>query len=146
MNSTSKSDRPVIRRAAPRWIQAAVLLIVFASGVASGVFGTSSYIFDRMASFRNDPDSVPTEIADGLRSKLRLNQNQYDQALAIIELRHGNITTLRNEIAPEIHSEFDQLENELSEIFDESQTERWSEIAGWVRETFLPLNPENPQQ
>ncbi|MEM9941507.1 MAG: hypothetical protein AAF939_07950 [Planctomycetota bacterium] len=146
MNSTSKSDRPVIRKAAARWVQAVVLLIVFASGVASGVFGTSSYIFDRMASFRNDPNSVPTEIADGLRSKLSLNQNQYDQALAIIELRHRNITSLRNDIAPEIHSEFDQLESELSKILNESQTGRWSEIAGWVRETFLPLNPENPQR
>lgn len=145
MNSISKSDRPVIRKAAPRWIQAAVLLIVFASGVASGVFGTSSYIFSRMANFRNNPDSVPTEIADGLRSKLSLNQNQYEQTLAIIARRHGNITTLRNGIAPKIHGEFDQLESELSEILNESQTERWSQIAGWVRDTFLPLNPEEPQ-
>ncbi|MEM9410442.1 MAG: hypothetical protein AAGA30_04980 [Planctomycetota bacterium] len=142
MNTEQKSKRPVIRKAAPRWIQAAVLLFVFGSGVATGVFCTSSYIFNRMEQFRSDPDSVPAEIANGLRANLSLDEEQHKQALAIIKIRHKNITSLRNQIAPEIHDEFDQLESELSEIFSEQQNERWGEIANWVRQTFLPLNPE----
>lgn len=137
--STRKSTR--WRKALPVWVQAVVLLLVFGSGIGVGAVAASRYVLSRMQHYRAHPEVLPAEITDTLTSRLNLTDEQSQTVLAIITKRHGKIEEVRQASAPEIHSEFDLMEQEVADVMNEQQRQRWLETAQWVRESFLPSNP-----
>lgn len=144
MNPNSEATRPKpkpMRKALPVWLQITVLLAVFASGIGVGAVSASRYVLARMQHYRAHPEALPSEITDTLASRLALNDEQSEKVLVIITHRHGRIEAARQASAPEIHSEFDLMEQEVADVLDEHQRRRWHETAQWVRESFLPLNP-----
>ncbi|MEM9355722.1 MAG: hypothetical protein AAGB04_05885 [Pseudomonadota bacterium] len=133
------------RKALPAWVQALVLLVVFAGGVGVGAIGASRYILTRMQHYRAHPKALPAEITSTLTGRLGLVEKQSEDVLAVITHRHGRIEAMRQRSAPDIHSEFDLMEQEVADVLDEQQQRQWSEIADWVRKSFLPLNPKTQQ-
>ncbi|MEM9366840.1 MAG: hypothetical protein AAGD07_12675 [Planctomycetota bacterium] len=130
------------RRALPAWIQAVVLLVVFGAGIGVGVVATSRYIFARMQHYRAHPEVLPAEIAATLTSRLALTDGQSAAVFAVISKRHARIESARQASSPEIHSEFNLLEEEVNALLNNQQKQRWLETADWVRRSFLPLNPD----
>ncbi|MEL6107409.1 MAG: hypothetical protein AAFU85_15320 [Planctomycetota bacterium] len=143
MSSTSQVSSPPAtqwRQAMPRWIQVTVLLIVFGSGMAVGAVGAARYMISKMQLYRAQPEVLPAEITDSLTGRLRLSRQQSADVLAIIVHRHAKIDQIRQESAPAIHREFDQMEKEVTALLDETQASRWHSTAQWVRRSFLPRN------
>ena len=132
------------RRALPVWVQVGVLLVVFGSGIGVGAVAASRYVLSRMQHYRAHPEVVPGEITDTLTSRLSLTDEQSKEVLSVITKRHGRIENIRQASAPEIHSEFDRLEQEVAAVLNDKQKQRWLETADWVRKSFLPLNPDAP--
>ena len=105
----------------------------------------SRYVIDRMQHYRAHPEVLPTEITQTLARRLRLTEDQQSEVLKIISRRHARIEEVRQESAPEIHSEFDRMEQEVAAILDPRQKQQWLATAEWVRSSFLPLNPQDSQ-
>lgn len=146
MNESTKSiskSNPLRRwrRALPAWLQICVLLLVFASGIGVGAVGASQYMLSRMQHYRANPEAMPGELSTKLKSRMSMSDEQTEKVLAIVTLRHGNITSLRDASAPGILQEFSLMEQEIADVLNPTQREQWHETADWVRKTFLPLDP-----
>lgn len=133
------------RKALPVWVQVLVLLVVFASGIGVGALSATRYVIDRMQHYRTHPDVLPEEITQSLASRLRLTAEQQREILEIISRRHARIEEARQASAPEIHAEFDLMEQEVAAVLEERQKEKWLSTAEWVRSSFLPLNPQTSE-
>ena len=144
-NETTKPKPTRWRRALPVWVQVAVLLIVFGSGIGVGSVVASRYMLVRMQHYRAHPEVLPGEITDTLTRRLRLTEKQSEEVLSVITRRHGRIEEVRQQSSPEIHSEFDLLEKEVAAVLTERQKQRWLVTAEWVRKSFLPMNPNAAQ-
>ena len=143
---TSKTDSlrsPSMRwrKALPIWVQVTVLLVVFASGAGVGALSASRFVISRMQHYRAHPEVLPSEITQTLSRRLRLTESQQSEVLSIISRRHAAIEKARQASAPEIHSEFDSMEQEVAALLDKRQQQKWLATAEWVRGSFLPLNP-----
>ena len=148
MNNESAKASPNTtrwRRALPVWVQAVVLLGVFVSGIGVGSVAASRYMLFRMQRYRAHPEVLPIEITDALTRRLKLTEEQSEEILNVITHRHGRIEEVRQSSSPEIHSEFDLLENEVAAVLNDKQKQRWLATAKWVRNTFLPVNPNAAQ-
>ena len=148
MNHDAEKSRPKSkpwRKALPVWVQVITLLVVFAAGIGVGAVTASRYVLARMQHYRAHPEALPSQITGSLTSRLSLNDEQSEKVLAIITHRHGRIEAVRQASAPEIHSEFDLMEQEIANVLEEHQRLRWHETAQWVRESFLPLNPQKTE-
>ncbi|HBE68028.1 MAG TPA: hypothetical protein DDW52_07745 [Planctomycetaceae bacterium] len=143
LNSSSTTKPRRLRKALPVWVQGMVLLVVFASGIGVGAVGASRYVLTRMQHYRAHPEVLPAEITDTLTSRLGLTDDQSKAVLAVITKRHGRIEEVRQSSSPEIHEEFDLLEEEVAELLNDPQKQRWLATADWVRKSFLPLNPDS---
>lgn len=145
---TKSKDNPFQRwrRALPVWMQVCVLLLVFASGIGVGAVGASQYMLSRMQHYRAHPEVFPEELSAKLQGRMRMSDQQTAKVRAIITLRHGNITSLREESAPGILQEFSLMEQEIADTLDPNQRQKWHETADWVRKTFLPLDPAVRQE
>ena len=146
MNESSQSSSKSIplqrwRRALPAWVQVCVLLLVFASGIGVGAVGASQYMLSRMQHYRENPEVFPEELSAKLQSRMNMSDDQTSKVRAIVTLRHGNITSLRDASAPGILQEFSLMEQEIADVLDPAQREQWHETADWVRKTFLPTDP-----
>lgn len=138
--ATHTSLKPM-RRSLPVWVQIAVLLAVFCGGIGVGAAIASRYLLARMQHYRAHPESLPSEVTANLTSRLALSNEQSEKVLEIITRRHGRIESARQASAPNIHSEFDLMEQEVANVLNEHQRLRWHTTAQWVRKSFLPLNP-----
>ena len=146
MNESTQSSSKSIplqrwRRALPAWVQVCVLLLVFASGIGVGAVGASQYMLSRMQHYRENPEVFPEELSAKLQSRMNMSDDQTSKVRAIVTLRHGNITSLRDASAPGILQEFSLMEQEIADVLDPAQREQWHETADWVRKTFLPTDP-----
>ncbi len=142
VNSETSELKPTRwRRALPVWVQTVVLLVVFASGIGVGSVVASRYVLARMQHYRAHPEVLPVEITDTLTRRLSLTAEQSEEVLNVITHRHGRIEKVRQESSPEIHAEFDLLEEEVAAVLDDRQKQRWRRTAEWVRKSFLPMNP-----
>lgn len=130
------------RRALPPWIQGLVLVIVFACGMGVGATGASRYFLTRMQYYRAHPKQLAAEVSVSLAKRLDLTSEQSEKVTEIITRRHGRIEHLRQSYAPEIHHEFDLMEQEVSDVLSEDQQRRWHETAAWVRQSYLPVRIE----
>ncbi|MCA9130289.1 MAG: hypothetical protein KDB22_24545 [Planctomycetales bacterium] len=139
---TSHSHPKRWRKALPVWVQVVVLLIVFASGIGVGGVSATHYVIDRMQHYRTHPEVLPEEITQSLARRLRLTAEQQSEILEIISRRHARIEEARQAPAPEIHSEFDLMEQEVAAVLEGRQKQQWLSTAEWVRSSFLPLNPQ----
>ena len=94
-----------------------------------------------MQHYRANPEVLPGELSAKLQSRMKMSDDQTSKVRAIITLRHGNITSLRDASAPGILQEFSQMEHEIADVLNPKQREQWHETADWVRITFLPTDP-----
>lgn len=141
-SGTPSPDKTTVRwrKALPVWVQAVVLLAVFAGGIGVGAVAASRYVVMRMQHYRAHPELLPQEVTNTLTNRLKLTEEQSEQVLAVISHRHGRIEQIRQTSAPEINAEFDLMEQEVADILKKDQKPKWLSTADWVRKSFLPVN------
>ena len=126
------------RRAHPRWLQLAVLLLVFCAGCVVGAMLGVKSVHARIEYYRENTEALPDAIVPRLQHVLELTDGQSVQVREIITRRHSRIIRYRAEGSEGMHAEFDAMETEIADVLDERQAKKWSVFADRVRARFLP--------
>ena len=129
------------RRALPWLIQVMILLAVFAAGGVVGATVSVRLLLGRIEYYRQNADALPADVAARLHYRLRLDDQQARQIREIIGRRHPRIVHHRDQSAQAMRKEFQQMEQEVAAVLDETQQAQWRAIAATVRQRFLPPAP-----
>lgn len=143
MNATEQAPQMVTtnanaRRPLPRWAQGVVWLVVFGAGYLVGSMITTRSIHLRLEAYRQNAPLFSSEIVGRLRFRLGLTDEQLAEVKEIIERRHAKMLEYRQQGSLAMHQEFDAMAEEVANVLDEPQAERWYQISRMVRERFLP--------
>ena len=130
------------RRALPWWVQITVLLVVFVAGGVAGSMITTRVIHSRLEQYRQQAPIFSEDIVMRLRIRLSLSDEQVVEVRRIVESRHSKMIEYRNDGSHKMHAEFDAMIEEVANVLDEFQAQRWRGIADHVKRTYLP--PKTP--
>jgi len=135
---------PAVRRPR-RWLTWLLMLVVFFSGLAIGIGGTSITILNRILDAFHHPEKAPQRIAARLQGKLDLTDEQTVKVEAIVQTRQRELQKIRREVQPRVESQLDQVEQEIAEVLDEAQQAKWHALIRHWREVWIPPLPEQSQ-
>lgn len=129
------------RRALPRFVQLGLLLVVFMAGGVVGAMIATNVIHSRMMYYREHAEALPADIVPRLQRRLALTHEQTDHVKQIIATRHPRMLEDRRQGAEAMLHEFQLMEEEIAEVLNPEQEQRWHTIARSVRQRFLPTAP-----
>ena len=113
-------------------------VIVFVSGVGVG-WGLTRMFHPRPpaeAALRPDPPLEP--MVAHLREELLLTDEQTHKVKEIYQSRFDALKKIRDEMAPRMNSEYDQLRQNMKGVLSSAQFERWGQRFDSVRGRMLP--------
>lgn len=138
---STASSTPAVRRR--RWCVTLILgLVIFGSGFVAG--GAVALLTVRKIVLRavHHPEEAPERITAVLRHSLDLTDSQAERIEAILRERQAALRAIRGEVHPRVVAELDLVEQQVAEVLDESQREKWLERFAALRATWLPGPPE----
>lgn len=145
--SPHEMPQPVVS-AVPRqrrwWVHLLLSLVIFASGGAVGVGVTLIVLRKGVLYALHHPREMPVKIAAGMRRHLQLSHEQVRQVEQILSQRQQVLQDIRRRVQPEVEAELDRVEQQVAEVLDQQQRERWREHFAQLRGTWLPPLPTDP--
>lgn len=108
-----------------RTFQIVLVLLIFVSGMVVGGLVTMHRMHHRMRNFEKDRPEIAFRILQRLNHEYHFSEEQKLQAKDIIERHLDDVVALRNEVRPRIESNFKKFEDEMGEIMEEEQREKW---------------------
>lgn len=143
----AESARPTALPAPPRrrrlWVRVLLFLVIFACGTATGVGLTLLTLRNRVLYAIHHPEEMPARIAASMRRPLSLTDAQAADIQKILARRQRALQELRRRFQPQVESELDRVEQEVSEVLDESQRARWRRQFGQLRAAWVPSIPSH---
>ena len=131
--------------AVPRWrrwrLHVLLSLVIFASGGAVGVGATLIVLRSRVLYAIHHPREMPVKIAANMRRPLQLSDEQVRQVEQILSQRQQLLQDIRRRVQPEVEAELDRVEQQVAEVLDNQQRERWHEHFTRLRGIWLPPLP-----
>jgi hypothetical protein len=122
-------------------------LVIFGSGMVVGAGMTLVMIRAAALHRIHHPEKTPAAMAARLRRPLRLDDQQVKQVEQIFIRRQRSLEDLRRRVQPEFEIELDQIRQQVGEVLDEKQRERWFRHFDRLRRTWVPAMPaERPQE
>jgi hypothetical protein len=118
-----------------------VLLVVFGAGFVVGMMVTAKSIHTRMETYRQNAPIFAEDIVGRLQMRLQLTDEQAVQVRKIIERRHAQMISHRQQGSQAIHTEFNAMVAEVEDALDANQAKQWHFISEQVRQRFLPSVP-----
>ena len=141
----AESTRPTALSAPPRrrrlWVRVLLFLVIFACGGATGVGLTLLTLRNRVLHAIHHPEEMPARVAASMRRPLNLTDGQVADIQKILARRQRALQELRRRFQPQVESELERVEQEVSEVLDESQRARWRRQFGQLRATWVPAMP-----
>lgn len=129
------------RRALPRWVELAILLVVFAAGGVVGAMIATNVIHSRMQYYREHAPVFADDVVARLQLRLRLGDKQTEQVREIVERRHPRMIEKRKQGAQAMRAEFEAMEEEIAAVLNPWQARQWHAMADHIRNTYLPSAP-----
>ena len=123
------------------WVHLLLSLVIFASGGAVGVGVTLIVLRNGVLYALHHPREMPVKIAAGMRRPLRLSDEQVRQVERILSQRQQVLQDIRRRVQPEVEAELDRVEQQVAEVLDNQQRERWHEHFTRLRGIWLPPLP-----
>ena len=132
-----EADRltPPARR---RWLVWVLMLVVFLSGMAVGGAGALLIARHQLLRLIHHPELAMPEVAHLLGHRLGLSPEQVRRVEEILLAREKRLEAIRREAQPQIDSEFNKLEQEVSGVLDPKQREVWQGLFERLRRTWGP--------
>ncbi len=138
--SSSLEERPLpIRR--PIWKPVLLSLVIFASGAIVGTCSTLMLIRNQVHYRIHHPEEMPGNVASRLQRKLDLSDVQTEQVLTVLTERQQAIQQIRRDFQPKLEAELDQLEKQIGDLLDDSQSTTWRQKFQAMRAEWLPAAP-----
>ena len=135
-------SRPVAAAARGRWLRLLMFAAIFLSGVVVGLGATLLAVRQGVLYGIHHPEEMPVRIATRLRRPLNLNDRQARQIAAIIRQRQTHLQEIRRRFQPEVEAELERIYEDVREILDAQQRERWQQIYSRLRQTWIPPLPK----
>lgn len=129
---------PVRRR---RWIRLVLYAVIFLSGSVVGVGGTLLIVRARALHAVHHPEEMPDLIAHRLQRLLALDDEQTRRVMQILGERQQALQEIRRKYQPEAEAELDKVEEQISDILNDKQREKWQERFQTLRDTWVPALP-----
>jgi hypothetical protein len=126
---------PVRRR---RWLSVLLGFSVFFAGLAAGVALTIVFALGIIKHIMRHPENEPARITSVLAVKLRLDDNQRQQVLAIMTKHQVQIQAIRRQMRPQFDMQLDQIRAEVDAVLSESQRTHWETMFDQLRERWTP--------
>jgi hypothetical protein len=106
------------------------LFLVFAGGTMVGAVGYRLYMSDvvRAVSLRHDPEELRRRYMEEMRSRLQLNDRQYEQLGAILDAMREQFRAMRDRHKPEIEALRRQEAEEIRAILTPAQFEEYEKL------------------
>ncbi len=137
-NNTSALPRPRRRR---RWVTVLLVLAIFGAGFVAGAGTTVVAIVRRLQQMVHDPRGEPGRIAARLRKRLKLDDGQTVQVLAILTEQQERFLAIRREVQPRLAGELERAYRRIAEVLDARQKAKWDRLFHDLRRKWLPEPP-----
>lgn len=138
---SSSDSLPTVPASRRRWLTALLGVLIFGAGVACGVGFTIVVVVNRLQYAIHHPEEGPARVAARLQHRLSLNDEQTTKVEAIVAKHQVELVAIRQEFQPKVMDQLDQIHDEIGEVLDDSQRERWTKLFHDVRERWLPRLP-----
>jgi biopolymer transport protein ExbB/TolQ len=110
--------------------------IIFIIGVMIGSVGTYTLMMLKLRDIFKSPDHFSQFMGQRISRKLRLDPDQKEQLLEVVEKTHARIKEIRQEITPRLETVFREAEDDIKSFLRPDQKERLEEMIQ-RKETFL---------
>jgi len=124
-----------------RWLTIVLALAIFAAGFATGAGVTALAAVNRIQYAIQHPELAPARVAKMLQRRLRLDDDQRAKVERIIAERQTRLATIRRQFQPLITLQLNQLRDEIGEVLNTDQRERWNTLFNTLVERWLPPAP-----
>ena len=120
-----------------RWQMILFGFILLVSGIVIGVAGNEYFHKVMRDRFIDHPEQATRMITKRLQSELDLSSEQADRVEKILEKRMQTLRAIQQESRPRMDRELDELRDEVAQVLNDDQKQRWLEHFAQVRH-FLP--------
>ena len=127
---------PVARRR--RWVSILLALVIFGSGCIAGGAAALLIVRNRIREAVRHPELAPTMVANVLRRKLALDEEQTQAVEAILRTRHE---AFRRQMHPRATAELQRVEKEVAEVLTPAQQTKWEALLDEWRSNWVPPPP-----
>lgn len=127
----------------PRRLSVRIVLwiLIFGSGMVVGVGLTLIAVRQGALNAIHHPELMPAKISQRLERPLRLTSEQRQQVEQILVERQLRLADIRRRFQPELEAELDVIHEQIGEVLDAQQKERWDRYFEHARQTWLPEMP-----
>jgi hypothetical protein len=117
---------PLPRRGPRTWILVLLGMVIVASGVVIGAGTTVLLLKDRLAPLPTPGERTAARIADELRGRFDLTEEQARQVREIMARRMDAIEKIHRDAREKMAAEHGKLREEMKAVLSPDQFERWS--------------------
>jgi len=121
-----------------RWLVWALMVVVFVSGLGIGAGGALLIVRNRLLELIQNPQLAMPELAARIGYRLSLTPDQVTRVEKILLARERSIDAIRRRVQPQIVAELDKLEQEVADVLDPAQRQKWHDLCSHLRRTWLP--------
>jgi hypothetical protein len=141
--SIPKNDlpAPAPRRGSRRWLRPLLWLVIFASGFAVGTGVTLIGVRNAALFAIHHPQEMPARVAQRLRRPLGLSAAQVQQVEQILVDRQQALQKIRAATQPQVEAELDLAEQQIAEVLNAPQRDKWQRLFHKLRSTWIPVAP-----
>ena len=115
-------------------------MIIFAGGGATG-WGLSILYRPGPPMFMGPPTPPVDDMVGRLREELLLTDDQARQVKDIYQQRNDALQAIREQMGPQLKSQYDKLSEQMKQVLTPQQFQRWHERFESIRSRMLPPPP-----
>lgn len=124
------------------WLRPLLLSMIFLSGLLVGVGLTLMAVRHGVLYGIHHPEEMPVKVTSRLRRPLSLSDEQAAQVESIIRQRQERLQDIRRRFQPEVEAELELVYQEIREILNDQQRQRWDRMYENLKQTWIPPLPE----
>ncbi len=121
----------------------ALATIIFAGGGATG-WGVAILHRPPPPMFGEPPTPRVNDMVSRLRDELLLSDDQAAKVKEIYQQRNDALQAIREKMGPQMKAEYDKLNDQMKQVLNPAQFQRWHERFEDVRSRMLPPPPRGP--
>jgi hypothetical protein len=118
----------------------ALAAIIFAGGGATG-WGVAILHHPPPPMFGEPPPPRVDDMVGRLRDELLLSDDQAKQVKEIYQQRNDALQAIREKMGPQLKAQYDKLNEQMKQVLNPAQFQRWHERFEDVRSRMLPPPP-----
>lgn len=114
------------------WMRLILLSLIFTAGGVAGYSVGSVWTQNRLQEYMRHPPRPDVFMKD-LKTSLELSEDQFADVEKIFRRHHEGIEKIREQVSPLYKREFEQMDQELQAVLNETQRELWKQKLAKMR-------------